>query len=103
MSEKNLEKKKLKKKITPELITEVLTDRYHNGLTINEIKSKYGIGHELYKTINGYSDAFIEKFGSKKKNISVEQLEHYWNNMSLKETKPTVEEKFEANIEKNAA
>jgi hypothetical protein len=61
------------------------------ALAMNYTKQSTGILTHLLKNL------------VQKKNISVEQLEHYWNNMSLKETKPTVEEKFEANIEKNAA
>ncbi len=72
-----------KQKITPEFITTVLQDRYHNGLTVSQVKEKYGIGHEVYKLINSHSEAFISKFGKKKKGISVEDLQKYWENLNI--------------------
>lgn len=72
-----------KQKITPEFITTVLQDRYHNGLTVSQVKEKYGIGHEVYKLINSHSEAFISKFGKKKKGISVDDLQKYWENLNI--------------------
>lgn len=72
-----------KQKITLEFITSILTDKYHNSMTVSEIKSKYGIGHEAYKFINSHSDAFIAEFGKKKKTITTDELKNYWKTLSI--------------------
>jgi predicted transposase YdaD len=72
-----------KQKITLEFITNILTDKYHNSMTVSEIKSKYGIGHDAYKFINSYSDAFIAEFGKKKKIITTDELQTYWKTLSI--------------------
>lgn len=72
-----------KQKITLEFITSILTDKYHNSMTVSEIKSKYGIGHDVYKFINSYSEVFINKFGKKKKIITTNELEEYWKDLKI--------------------
>lgn len=71
--------KRSKIQITPEIITNILKDRYHNGFTVHEIKKKYNIGHETYKTVNAFSAEFIERFGKKKKTVHIDTLIGYWN------------------------
>lgn len=90
-SKKSERNRRPKQKITPEFITTVLQDRYHNGFTVSQVKEKYGIGHEVYKLINSHSEAFISKFGKKKKGISIEDLQKYWENLNIK----TEEEAFD--------
>lgn len=72
-----------KQKITLEFITSILTDKYHNSMTVSEIKSKYGIGHDVYKFINSHSDIFIAQFGKKKKIITPDELQEYWKNLKI--------------------
>lgn len=72
-----------KQKITLEFITSILTDKYHNSMTVSEIKSKYGIGHDVYKFINSHSDIFITQFGKKKKIITPDELQEYWKNLKI--------------------
>jgi len=72
-----------KQKITLEFITNILTDKYHNSMTVSEIKSKYGIGHDVYKFINSHSDIFIAQFGKKKKIITPDELQEYWKNLKI--------------------
>lgn len=75
--------RRTKQKITPELITSILTDKYHNGKTVSEIKQKFGIGHDAYKFINSYSSLFVEKFGKKKKIVTGMEMQDYWKDLKI--------------------
>jgi hypothetical protein len=72
-----------KQKVTLEFITNILTDKYHNSMTVSEIKSKYGIGHDVYKFVNSHADIFIAEFGKKKKVITTDELQEYWKNLKI--------------------
>lgn len=76
-------KRRPKQKITSEFITLILQDKYHNSMTVSEIKNKHGIGHDAYKFINSHSDIFIEKFGKKKKKVTQGELQEYWNSLKI--------------------
>lgn len=70
--------------ITKEFITSVLRDKYHNYLLVNDIKTKYGISQDIYKSIDEtYSDLFLKQFGKHRKMLPVEELQEYWVNLSL--------------------
>lgn len=69
--------------ITPEQINDMLTDRYHRGISVNELKEKYGISHSKWRDIDKkFSPAFIKKFGATAKptkDISVDDMNAYWS------------------------
>lgn len=71
--------------LTPEIITEILRDRYHNHMKLTDIKAKYHIGHQTYKEINKFAGKFIERFGKKDKKITIGEMENYWNSIDSQE------------------
>lgn len=54
--------------ITYEKAAEILTDRYHNGMSVGDIKTKYGISHATWIEVNTkLGDAFKKEKGVKTK------------------------------------
>ena len=65
-------------------ITKILKDKYHECLTVKEIKTKHKISQKIWTEINKkFGKMFIEKFGKKKPQIikvSKHDLEELWGN-----------------------
>lgn len=68
------------KDLDPVLITNILKDRYHNGLSVDEIKSKYSISQRTWTEVNKkYKEPFVKKFGNKKNTgVSVDEMNAFW-------------------------
>jgi hypothetical protein len=68
---------------TPQLINDILTDKYHNGLTIAKIRESRGVSYALIKSIDEkYSAQFKERFGVKatpNKSITIDDMTAYWD------------------------
>ena len=69
---------------TPEKITEILRDKYHNNLSAVDIRKKHGISQKVWNEINKkFGSMFIKKFGKKtpeRVNISVDSMSSFWGN-----------------------
>lgn len=79
----NVKTRASKTKLTMELIDNIMTDKYHGGLTNNDLKKKYNISHATLKTADEkYGELFKEKYGVKAKTvkeISPEEMKAYWD------------------------
>lgn len=69
-------------KVTPEVIDQILTDKYHNGLSTSTLKSKYRISHAVLKQVDEkFGGRFKEIFGVKaksSKDVSLDEMEAIW-------------------------
>lgn len=70
-------------KLTPEIIDQIMTDRYHAGATVAEIRKTYGISHDVYKQVDSkHGAAFKDRFGviaRKAQDITADEMQAYWD------------------------
>lgn len=74
--------------VTPELIHNILVDKYHNNMDINEIKKKYKISYNIFKEIHDtFAHEFLVQFGKKEKIIKIADIDmrSFWAEKKEKE------------------
>lgn len=81
-----------KAQITPQLITDILKDRYHNHFTMVQLKQKHKIGAKnLKKILTDYSEHYLKKFPVKAgaPQVSLDTLNEFWNSSTTQSTQST--------------
>lgn len=77
-----------KAKITPEIVDQVMIDKYHTGLSANDIKKKHNISAATLKTLDEkYGAAFKERFGVKAKStkdLTADEMKAYWDGKKVR-------------------
>ncbi len=71
---------------TPQLINDILEDKYHRGLSIAKIRESRKVSYALIKNADEkYGPQFKERFGVKatpNKSITPEDMSAYWDTTS---------------------